>query len=318
MNAERSVAAVPALILLPAAVFFTAVSDLLHPLLLLIVLLIGVSLIPLRLRFNDRTMIYLILLALLLALGGDKLWPLRHGRFHFMVGLLFPSLLVPFGFYLTALSVLFRRRDVAAGMAVGAAWAALLLTADPRTLEPQFFRVPFLAGLLRNHGIVFPALAGYTLLVQLLTMRHIYAAGRSVRREMVALLAIFLVCGGAWISIRSYHHFRNNIRGWERILLNLGSGTARRPGEWVFSGNRIRLSETLAPERRGLQGGDVVFQVTGPFAPGYLRGNIYSVYRNGGWEFRDLTAAEPVPMLDTGEELVLESRFSFGEVRDYP
>ena len=120
MDQSRKIVLWSAAILLPAAFYFSAITELPHVFVVTVILLVFSSVKSKGWRISDRSIIYLTVLAMAITLFGNYLAPLKQDRFGFMAIFSRPALSVPFVLYLGALAAGFRRREHVIGIAAAA------------------------------------------------------------------------------------------------------------------------------------------------------------------------------------------------------
>ncbi len=288
MTGSRKLIVVVAVILAPAVWFFCTAASLPHVAVLTGLLLAASCFRRRPLPVTHRTLIYSSLLAILLTVLLDYVFPMSDDRFGFLSLLLQPEIVVPVLFYSAAISTFFRRDAITLGLAAAAALTGLTFCGDiqggaykiPASGEGKSVSILFL-----YFGLLYPGAILFSLLAVLGSIRWLeMPRGGSWRRRLLApgamVLVLLLVCGLYW----GYRTWESELRQLESFLLRAGmrraSGWRQRAG--VFVDSRVDLKQTLSPELQEDQS-SIMIEAVGRTPPGYLRGRVYVAYADGEW-----------------------------------
>lgn len=275
-----------AAVLLPAALFFSVTSDLPH--VFVLTLLIFALDLAWRRPFppTDRSVIYSVVAVGVLTVLGDYLFPLKAGRFGFLSIFLRPQLLIPALLYAAAFGANFERNPWKLGLCGAAALAALAFGGDIRGGRgaPAAERLIGSESLLAVFPFFYGAAIVVTVLLFLLASRRLRGCkGGGKLKFSLTLAAILLVPAGVGGLYALYRRYERGVRQFELMLLRTGFRSAARfGGNRTVFGREVNLNATLDPGLRR-QGKRIAFRVVAPVAPGYLRGRVFTVYRNGVW-----------------------------------
>ena len=296
----RSVVCRAAVVLLPAALYFSVVADLPH-VLLLTVAAFGVAIAgrggwPI----SDRTVIYSVVAALIMTAFGNYLVPMKPERFGFMAFFMRPALLVPFFLYMAALASGFRRKELAVGFAAGSALFAFGVGGDVRIDHLATERWPGIDFDLPGFCWFYGVTAGISVLGAVFGSRSMERAPWSRRSILLVLPALVLAGGLTYGGFRAYRAHETVLRSWENALLRLGVRQLYRGAERrrMQLGGSPRLNTPFPPYLRAM-GNQVALRAVGEAPPGYLRCRAFSSYKSGGWDTagesrRDMVESEMV------------------------
>ena len=297
MIGSRRLIVATAVVLAPAVWFFCTAASLPHVAVLTGLLLAASCFWRRPLPVTHRTLIYGGLVAGLLAVLLDYIFPMSDDRFGFLSLLLHPEIVVPILFYAAAISTFFRRDAISLGLAAAAALAGLTFCGDIQS--GVYFSggngkesVPFLLEYFNwsYPGAILISLLALLGSIRVLEMPHDGSWRKRLLAPVAMALVPLLVCG-LYVGYRTWE---NELRQLESFLLRAGmrraSGWRMRAG--VFMDSRVDLRQTLAPELRQDQAA-IMIEAVGRTPPGYLRGRVYVAYADGEWT----TLMEPFDQL---------------------
>ena len=280
-----------AMLILPPAFLYTMKTDMPH-IILITAAMLGAGLFRRRyLPYRDRPIIYCITAALVLTVVPDMVVTVDDARFGLFDLMLRSSLAVPLLLYFAALSCLFPPNPHRTGLTASLAVAATLIcgdifnSADLSNNILSFLDVP-----LRNYRISYmtAAIVQATALPLFFytTTKAVYPgrrhSGASVLRFLIRSGCIVLIPVFALSMVEFYSAHTAWFRNLEFYFLRLGMRRPARGGEMMILSNSVNLNATMQPGL--LENPDrVLLRAKADAPPGYLRGGVYTKYRNGEW-----------------------------------
>ncbi len=315
MDQSRTIVLWSAAILLPAAFFFTLVTNLPH-ITVVTILLLGLSAIKSKgWRISDRSIIYLTVLALAITLFGNYLAPLKQDRFGFMAIFARPNLSVPFLLFLGALAAGFRRRGHAIGMAAAAALFAFGLGGDIRLDAAD-----------RENDLLqltsfFPWFFGGTMALSLLATLYGSRSGAKRgdwRRPVLLWSSVVAISGLIYLGYLGYRQNENLFRNLENALLRIGIRQFYRAGNSPMQfGGSPNLTQPMSAEFRAMT--DLVaLRAIGTQPPGYLRSRSFYNYVHGVWQSADEPLGTPLPTTISDSSHSADQLFSLVRMEKTP
>jgi len=278
--------------ILPAAFLYLVVSGQPHVFILVVVGL-GISAFHRKeIPYNDRSIIYSVLLALVLAALLDMAFPIRRDKM--MFGRLFASnISVPFVLYMAVLSTFFESSPYTLGFAAAASLMGIMMGGDYRPFfgdsSGGFDAFPIFSYLRERFDSFFIVVASIEMLALIAAFLHgrrtfmhrrVSPSSEWLKRLVFAMALILsaAMTASALIAVRVY---KNQIRNWETYLGNLRPRVA--PGQTkVFFGNEIDLNTSIRANRSANRN-VILLRAVGDNPPGYLRGRVYQYYSKGHW-----------------------------------
>jgi|GEM_PF-1006874 len=317
MDQSRTIVLWSAAILLPAAFYFSMVSDLPHITVITILLLIFSSLRSRGWRISDRTVIYFTVLAMAITLFGNYLAPLKQDRFGFMAIFSRPSLSVPFVLYLGALAAGFRRRGHSIGMAAAAAMLAFGLGGDIRLDGISSERMGEVSKLVS----AFPWFFGGTMTLSILAMLFGCRSGArraDWRRPVLLLSALAGISGLVYLEYLGYRQNENLFRNLENALLRVGIRQLYKAGGNLMQfGSSPNLMLGMPPEFFSMAD-QVALRVVGDEPPGYLRSRSFHRYERGIWHSAEEALGTPLPTSISEGSLSADQLYSLTKMEKTP
>ena len=293
MDQSRKIVLWAAAILLPAAFYFSVITELPHVFVITVILLVFSSLKSKGWRISDRSVIYLTVLAMALTLFGNYLAPMKQDRFGFMAIFSRPALSVPFVLYLGALAAGFRRRGHVIGIAAAAAMVSFGLGGDIRLdgLIPE--RESEASRLLVLFPWFFGATMGASILATLFASRSGAKRG-NWRRFGLLMIALAGICGLIVLEFREYRRNENMFRSLENALLRVGIRQLYKSGGSAMQlGASPNLMLAMPPEFFTMSD-RVALRAVGETAPGYLRSRSFHRYERGVWHSLEEVLGTPL------------------------
>ena len=279
-----------ALLILPPAFLYSMKTDMPH-IILIAAAMLGCGFLRRRyLPYNDRPIIYCITAALILTVVPDMVVTVDDARFGLFDLMLRSSLAVPLLLYLAALSCLFPPNPHRTGLTASLAVAATLICGDIFNSSGLTNNIlSFLDVPLQNYRISYAscAIVQATALPLFFctTTKAVYPERKraaAVLRFLVRFACIALIPVSALLLSEFYSSHTALFRNLEFYFLRLGMRRPARGGEMMILSNSVNLNATMQPGL--LENPDrVLLRAKADAPPGYLRGGVYTKYRNGEW-----------------------------------
>lgn len=275
-------------ILAPAAFLFSLSADLPH---VLVTTLGGLCLsLAARKSFKltDRTIIYSIVLALVMAVLFDLVFPMADDRFEYLSSLFNLNITIPVIFYLAVAVTFFGIKKYS--YAVSSIAAVIALAFGGNVLRVPFETERFLvSGVIldnfRTFYISCICFSGFFILlacrnnVQVAIKRKMRKY--SSRRFLIIILIMALIFPAGYGFYKMFLYFESDLRGLQNTLLN-PMFFKNRNSRTVF-GDSADLNQIIAPELLKNQEA-IVLRAISKDEPGYLRGKTYTSYSDGRWK----------------------------------
>jgi transglutaminase-like putative cysteine protease len=279
-----------AAMLLPSAFLYALAADLPH-LVILAALGLGVSLlVPRAVPYNHRTVIYSLLIAAVLAVTLDLVFPLDDNRFMFLVGVLAGNLTVPMLIYLGVLATFFASGPYQLGICVALSLSVAMFCGDYYGASLPNERFLLFAPLLQRFGRAYAVLVVYEIGLLLLCLQLAQVPSRNRQggwawpRHALTTLALGAAVAAAFAMLTVFQRFEPKFRELEMILMRSGIHRLMRRSNVVFR-KEIDLYRTLnLPDGRDRR---IVVRAVSDAPPGYLRARVYTHYQRGIWQSSD-------------------------------
>jgi Transglutaminase-like superfamily len=304
-------------IILPSLFLFSVAADLPHVFVVTVGGLIGSMLIRKTFKLNDRSIIYTGVMIFVLIVLFDYMFKLDRNRFGLISSLLRPNLLVPMAFYVAAALTFFRSGKETIGVAAAAALVGIMLSGDVNEFDPLNTRLFMLTGLHANMEMFFFVIMVLELTIILLAVSYSgrtdqnIVKGKAIKRILLwgAVITVPLL---TWSFATLYDTHGNVIRQFESQLLRIGMRRWRYNQHKVFHGGDIDLNRTGNADMMKNQQ-LIVLRAATAVAPGYLRGFVYTDYRNGRW-YRDENADPKMMQSKQNSGMLASKLFSSGKI----
>lgn len=285
LKKDREFVLIASGIILPAAFLLSATLNLPHVFLLCLAGLTLSMLIGKSIAYSERTTIYGIVGALVLAVILDLAFPVDKNRFQLIGDIFSTNITAPFLLYIAVMITFFELNPYSVGVTASFSIFVLLLSSDV-TLNTQqgegllFFRVHT-----KNFTGIFSATVIVEIIFILLALqpRRIFRIGSAGKWEkrivLIAALAFTVFLGIA--GYKFFRAYEDEFRKLENVFLRSGMRRYASYHNIVFS-KEVNLNRVLSPDV--LRNGNViVLRAESGFPPGYLRGRAYVRYRHGKW-----------------------------------
>lgn len=277
-----------AAIIMPAAFFFSVAADL-PQLLITVIVGLGLSLAWRKpVRLNDRTVIYFGVIILIFTVLFDYVLPMDKTRFGYISIFFYPNITVPVMLYTAVALTFFSPAPYIIGFASGVAFGCMMLGSDiyvNNLLNARMFMFSFLLTELETFFLVTVILevAAVIVGVKYAAMIKSGSSGKQRWRKWVILSAILVAIPLTTISLmKFYKSYEDSIRKLENILMRAGMRRMRYNQHIVF-GNNVDLNRTISEDV--LENQDMILlRAETQEDPGYLRGKVYTIYKNGKWD----------------------------------
>ncbi len=278
------------LILAPALLLFTAVTDLPHVLVIVTFGYILSLMRPKPLVWTDRTIIYTLVVIAVTVVLLDLVFPFNQDRFGYITMVIQPQFYTVGAFYLAVALTFFNTGRAMVGGTAAVALFSLIASADVFNLNVANARIPLIDTFINQHFYnIYVWVMFIELGIVLAAFRH---SAPAVRVSARTLTTRRIVLGILWIilplsiygSFRVYRHFEGELRRWENMLIRMGSrqGWMQR-GKTVVFDKETNLYRVMSPEVLANQQ-QIIMRVIADSAPGYMRGRVYDEYADGVWK----------------------------------
>lgn len=278
-----------AAMILPAAFLFYVVSDLPHVFVITTITFMISFFITSTLKYSDRSIIYSVLFALILAVLFNMVFPMKQERF-FSIGKLFMSqITVPLLLYIAAIATFYESTPYTLGINAAFAIIIIMLGGDFRQ-STALNETAIFAFLLENERF-------NTFFISIVTIDIIailYAFDLSRKslfhqsykhfdwiKKAVTLMAVVIAAGIAIIFIILFDTYKNDLKKLERYLSTLRHFKALTDTNILFD-KEVDLNRTISGDLRKNRK-QIMIRVESKKAPGYLRGRAYQHYNSGKW-----------------------------------
>ncbi|QSH41090.1 transglutaminase domain-containing protein [Lentisphaerota bacterium ZTH] len=275
-------------LLLPAAFFFSITTDLPH---VTLIVLSGLFLSMLTRRpvvFSDRSVIYFIVLALVLTVLFDLVFPLKNNRLGYLSVFFYPNILVPLTMYIAVAMSFFKSGPHVYGTAAVAAVTALAFGGDVYSKQLQNTRLPVPAEWMTRFMPLFIGtiiIVGFFIIIAFRTNANIIIPQKlrkyRIRRGMLLLIILAVVPLSTVGAYSLYKRYEAGIRKLEHLLMRSRMHRFRLRNKSFF-GDGVDLNQTISPDVLHDQK-QIVIRAISNTAPGYLRGQVYDKYQLGTW-----------------------------------
>jgi len=282
--------------ILPPALLFYALANTPHIIITPIIIYIVSFFRKKSFTYSDRSVIYSIMTALVLAVLLNMLFPMHQERFLSIGKAFTPQVTIPFFVFIAAISTFFKNSQYSIGLNATLAMFVLLMAGDFQGLtsyNENSSILNFLVGV-KYYRRFFLTVAMIDLIAIIIAF---YFSERSpfhkINQEIkkIKLLLIFVallvVACASFVIYGSYIFFKSDLRQFEQYLIQF-----RHFSSWdvsnVLFGKEVDLNRTINGElkkNRQL----IMIRVEGNKPPGYLRGRSYDTYSAGKWTQFSLT-----------------------------
>jgi transglutaminase-like putative cysteine protease len=315
-----------ALVIAPALLLFTAVSDLPHVAVIVAVGYLFSALQRKPLVWNDRSIIYTLVIVAVTVVLADLVFPFNSDRFGYITMIIQPQFYTVGAFYLAVALTFFNTGRAMVGGAAAAAVFSLIASADVFNLSVENVRLPLVDDLINKH---FYRLYVWVMLIELGAVLAAFRKGVPRRRtdgrstagrKMVLAMLWATLALAIYGGFKTYRHFESEFRRWENMLIRMSSRQNwLRRNQTVVFGKETNLYRVMSPEVQADRD-RILLRSVGPVAPGYMRGRVYDEYLNGIWKESADKQSAAVPMPEKNYEglLTFKSFFIGGEQPDYP
>lgn len=280
-----------AFLILPPAFLYSMKVDLPHIFLITAAILLVRVFRRKDLPYRDRPIIYCVTAALVLTVIPDLLVSADETRFGLFDVMLRSSLAVPFLLYSAALSCLFPRDPIRLALTAAPALAATLICGDMfNSTNLSNTLLAFLDVPLRNYRTAYAVAA--TVQAAALPFffysatQFVYPSGvprtAAVSRMLLRTVCILMIPVVAFSMAKFYYANSGLFRNLELYFLRVGMKRHMSRGGMMLLSNSVNLSATMQADL--LRTPDkVLLRARTDTPPGYLRGGVYTVYRDGRW-----------------------------------
>ncbi len=285
LKKDRGFVLIASGIILPAAFLLSATLNLPHVILICLAGLVLSMLIGKSVVYNDRTIIYSIVLAIVLAVILDLAFPVDKNRFILLGDIFSTNITAPFLLYVAVLITFFELNPYSVGVTASFSIFVVLLSSDVTLNTQQGEGLLFFSAHTRNFNRIFSATVVLEIIFILLALqpRRIFRIGKTgkwqKRTVFLAALAFTVFLGIAGYKL--FRAYENEFRKLENIFLRSGMRRHANSHYVVFS-KEVNLNRVLDPEI-GRNKDAVVLRAESVSPPGYLRGRVYTKYKNGKW-----------------------------------
>ena len=285
LKKDREFVLIASGIILPAAFLLSATLNIPHVLLICLAGLVLSMLIGKSVVYNDRTIIYSIVLAIVLAVILDLVFPVDKNRF-ILIGEIFSTNITgPFLLYVAVLITFFELNPYSVGVTASFSIFVVLLSSDVTLSSQQGEGLLFFTVHTKNFTRIFSVTVILEIIFILLALqpRKIFRIGKAGKWEKRAVLlaALIFTVGLGVAGYKFFKAYENEFRKLENVFLRSGMRRYMSSHYIVFS-KEVNLNRVLSPEierNRNV----IVLRAESEFPPGYLRGRAYTRYRHGKW-----------------------------------
>jgi hypothetical protein len=285
LKKDRGFVLIASGIILPAAFLLSATLNLPHVILICFAGLVLSMLSGKSIVYNDRTIIYSIVLAIVLAVILDLVFPVDKNRFILIGDIFSTNITGPFLLYVAVLITFFELNPYSVGVTVSFSIFVVLLSSDVTLNTQQGEGLLFFTVHTKNFTKIFSVTVILEILFILLALqpRKIFRIGKAGKWEKRAVLLAALVFT-VFLGVASYKFFKayeNEFRKLENVFLR--SGMRRyMSSHYVVFPKEVNLDRVLSHEIERNRNA-IVLRAESEFPPGYLRGRVYDRYRYGKW-----------------------------------
>ncbi len=244
-------------------------------------------LIPYRIKYSDRSVIYSIIISLIMAVFFDLFVPMDRDKFMLMGELLMINISAPFLIYFSCLITFFEFNLHIPGLISAISLIIILLTADIQKGGDTMSNLPFFNLSPKNLDKLF----FLTVIIELIFIIHIISFAKPPPTEKmkfknfftkITIIVIGIAISGTILfsSIRFYVFLEDNIKKLETFFLRYGSRGTKRGLSYTRRTIDLRrpMSEQFTTDKE-----EIILRATSKSPPGYLRARVYDIYNNGNW-----------------------------------
>ncbi|MCX6983524.1 MAG: hypothetical protein NT118_02070, partial [Lentisphaerae bacterium] len=226
LKKDREFVLIASGIILPAAFLLSATLNLPHVLLICLAGLVLSMLIGKSVVYNDRTIIYSIVLAIVLAVILDLVFPVDKNRF-ILIGEIFSTNITgPFLLYVAVLITFFELNPYSVGVTASFSIFVILLSSDVTLSSQQGEGLLFFTVHTKNFTRIFSATVILEIIFILLALqpRKIFRIGKAGKWEKRAVLLASLVFTVAlgFAGYKFFKAYENEFRKLENVFLRSG------------------------------------------------------------------------------------------------
>lgn len=285
LKKDRGFVLIASGIILPAAFLFSANLNLPHVILICLAGLVLSMLIGNSAAYSERSIIYGIVAALVLAVIFDLAFPVDKNRFQLIGDIFSTNITAPFLLYVAVMITFFELNPYSVGVATSFSIFVVLLSSDVTPTTQQGESLLFFTMHTRNMTRLFAATVILEIIFILIALQprkilRIGKAGKWEKRTVLVFALVFTV----FLGIAGYKLFRayeNEFMKLENVFLRAGMRRYAHSHYFVFS-KEVNLNRLLSPEiERNRE--VIVLRAESKFPPGYLRGRVYTKYWHGKW-----------------------------------
>ncbi|MFA6568698.1 MAG: transglutaminase-like domain-containing protein [Victivallales bacterium] len=285
LKKDRGFVLIAAGIILPAAFLMSATLNLPHVVLICLAGLAISMVIGKSLACSERSIIYGTVAALVLAVVFDLAFPVDKNRFQLIGEVFSTNISAPFLLYIAVMIAFFELNPYSTGVIASFSIFVILLSSDVTLSTQQGESLLFFTVHTKNFTKIFSVTVILEIIFILLALqpRKISRTGKTGKREKRAVILSALVFT-VFLGIAGYEFFRayeNEFRKLENIFLRAGMRRYTSSRYVVFP-REVNLNRVLSPEIESGRNA-IVLRAKSESPPGYLRGRVYTKYRNGRW-----------------------------------
>lgn len=231
---------------------------------------------------STRSFIYAGIIALIVTVLSDMIFPIPPDRFFLVPAQIY----CPAVIFLAIAATYFDQRDTNLTAVVALTLVAAMLAGNTIAGFTYKPRLAFINRLLVHFHLFYGTMITIQLLAMLAVLpridRRILTAGerplRRSRRTVLLITSIVLVAGGTLFLRKAAFYYESLMR---KTFSEIFQKYMRRRSRSVVFGNDVNLWRTVPLLRA--QDETIVLRVISEASPGYLRGRVFTHYRDGRW-----------------------------------
>jgi hypothetical protein len=279
-----------------------------------ILLLISLFL-PFRIKYNDRSVIYSMLISLTFAVIFDLLFPMERDKFMLVGELLYINISAPFLIYFCAFITFFKFNVHIPGLVSAISIVVLLLTTDIQKGGDTVSKLPFFSYSEKTQDKLFVLVIFVQIILLLVVTSYSkpafskkFRTGTFFPKMALILLSLGISAGMMFFFMKFYNVFESNIRNLEGFMFKYGTRGARLGTSYMSSRN-IDLRKSMKQNNNKTEK-QIIVRAISNNPPGYLRGRAYDIYNDGNW----LLAQNPKTNMNSQsyEGILVYRTFFFG------
>jgi hypothetical protein len=281
------------------------------------------NIIPYRIKYNDRSVIYGLVISLSLAVIFDLIFPIDKNKFMLLGERMYINISAPFFIYFSALLTFLEFNRHIPGLVSAVSIIVLVMTADVARGGDTEQTLPLFAFSAKTQGTVFVS----AILAQLFSLLLVISFGKPMHLAKLqwkklplkyALILTACVFSGLlmFFSVSFYNLMETRLRILENYMLRHGFTRFLRPGT-NYLAREANIGKAMMPESKEKRD-EIVLRALSEQSPGYLRGRVFASYNTGIWQAA--TNLTPIKMNSKSYEGILAYKtFYFGEREEnYP